>query len=207
MGTWESIFKTKGKFFYQPHEDMERLVRILRQNKSKRVFDLGCGSGRHTVFFAKNGFDVYGMDNSRSGLEQTRDWLKKSRLRAQLKNASCYKRFPYADDSFDAIISVQVIHHAKISDIRGCISEMRRVLKPGGIIFISVPKNKKDRFRSKVKMIAPRTFVPLDGHEVGVPHYHFNKGLLRREFEGFKVMELYVDTYSHYCLLAKAKKK
>ena len=76
MGDWESIFKTKGKFFHKPHEDMRKLAQLMKQNKVKTVLDLGCGSGRHIVFLAKQGFEVYGMDSSKSGLKQTREWLK-----------------------------------------------------------------------------------------------------------------------------------
>jgi len=169
---------------------MECLVKLLRKNNAKKVLDLGCGSGRHAVFLAKAGFDVYGMDDSKSGLKQTKEWLRSLSLRAKLKNADCYKKFPHKDNFFDAIISVQVIHHAKIEDIGFCISEIERTLKPGGIVFITVPKTKTNNFRSKIKMIAPRTFVPLDGHEVGTPHYLFNKELLRKNFKNFKILSI-----------------
>lgn len=201
MGDWESTFKNKGKFFDRPHEDMRKLVSLLNQNKAKKVLDLGCGSGRHTVFLAKNDFNVYGMDNSRTGQKYTRQWLNTLNLKAKLKNASCYEKFPYKDASFDAGISIQVIHHAKIRDIRYCISEIERTLKPNGIIFITVPKTKKNRYRSKVRMIAPRTFIPLDGHETGVPHYQFTKELLRQEFRRFRKLELYTDKNKHQCIL------
>ena len=95
MGNWESVFNRNGKFFYEPHEDMESLVELLRKNNAKKVLDLGCGSGRHSVFLAKAGFDVYGMDNSKSGLKQTKEWLRSLSLQAKLKNADCYKKFPY----------------------------------------------------------------------------------------------------------------
>lgn len=205
MGNWESVFNRNGKFFYEPHEDMESLVELLRKNNAKKVLDLGCGSGRHSVFLAKAGFDVYGMDNSKSGLKQTKEWLRSLSLQAKLKNADCYKKFPYKNNFFDAIVSVQVIHHARIEDIRFCISEIERVLNLGGIVFVTVPKTKTNKFRSKTKMIAPRTFVPLDGHEVGTPHYLFNKELLRDNFKNFKILDLYTDEHKHYCLLGKLK--
>ncbi len=205
MGNWESVFKDKGKFFHKPHKDVVKLVKLLKQNQVNEVLDLGCGSGRHAVFLAKNGFDVYGMDNSKSGLDHTRKWLKKESLTAKLKKANCYEKYPYKDNFFDAVISVQVIHHAVIKDIEFCISEIKRCLKPGGIVFVTVPKTKKNKFRSKIKMIAPRTFVPLDGLEVGTPHYHFNKSKLRECFKDFNLLDLYVDELKHYCFLGRLK--
>ena len=205
MANWESIFKEKGKFFHTPHEDMNKFVKLLKKNNVKRILDLGCGSGRHIIFLAKKGFDVYGLDNSPSGLSQTKKWLKQDKLKAKLKQSSCYERFPFKDDFFDAIISVQVIHHAKLKDIDFCISEIKRILKPKGVLFLTVPKTKKNKFRSKIKLIAPRTFIPLDGHEVGLPHYHYNKELLKKDFKNFKILDLYIDKKNHYCILGTLK--
>ncbi|MBW2992999.1 class I SAM-dependent methyltransferase, partial [Candidatus Woesearchaeota archaeon] len=137
MGTWESIFKSHGRVFFKPQEDMSKIIRLLRKEGVKRVLDLGCGTGRHTVMLAEAGFDVYGTDISKEGLNLTRKWLKESNLKAKLKQSSCYKKFPFKNKFFDAIISIQVIHHAKIKTIRYCISEIERVLKPGGMIFIT----------------------------------------------------------------------
>jgi len=206
MADWETIFKQKGKFFYTPHEEMEKIVELFRKEKVKRVLDLGCGSGRHTVLLAKEGFEVYGMDSSASGLDQTRIWLKEENLKVKLAKADCYQKWPFVDNFFDAIISIQVIHHAEFSKIKFCIAEMKRTLKRNGLVFITVPKTKKNKFRSKVKMIEPRTLVPLDGEEIGVPHYIFSKDLLKKSFRSFQIMDLHIDSLMHYCLLGRLRK-
>ena len=106
---------------------------------------------------------------------------------------------------YNFIISVQVIHHAGIDDIKSCISEIERTLKPNGLIFITDPKTKKNKFRSKIKMISPRTLIPLDGPEIGIPHYLFTKDLLKKNFKNFKILKLYVDKYKHHCFLGMLK--
>ena len=64
MGDWESVFKTKGKFFYVLHEDIPKLSKLMKQKSVKKILDLGCGSGRHTIFLAKNGFEVLSVIRS-----------------------------------------------------------------------------------------------------------------------------------------------
>jgi len=184
---------------------MNEIIKLLHKEKAKRVLDLGSGTGRHTILLAKCGFDAYGMDTSKEGLKLTRKWLKSLGLAPSLKRASCYKKFPYPDGFFDAVISVQVIHHNYHEKILYCISEIERVLKPGGNVFIVVPEKMKNEFHPNVKIILPRTYIPTDGIEKGVVHFHYSKSLLRKDFKNFDVSHLHTDKRQHFCLLGKLK--
>ena len=73
MGSWEEIFKFKGRVFEKPQKELVGVVEIFRKENVKKVLDLGCGTGRHTVFLAKKDFDMYSTDESRTGLDMTRE--------------------------------------------------------------------------------------------------------------------------------------
>lgn len=206
MQQWNEIFKNEEKVFTKIHEDMPKILKLFKKRNVKRILDLGCGSGRHLVYFAKRGFDVYGIDISEEGLEIAKSWLKKENLKANLKIGSVYHEFPYPDDFFDALICVQVLQHAKISRIHKSIKEIERILKFGGILFLIVPKSKYRLNGIKFKTLAPRTYVPLDGREKGLTHYIYNKKLLRKDFSNFKIKDLWLDSHNHYCLLGELKK-
>jgi len=212
MKQWDKIFEKEGRVFLKPQEDVPRIVKLLRKNKVKKVLDLGCGSGRHTVYLAKNGFEVYGIDIAPVGIKLTKDWLKQENLRANLKLGSIYRKLPYEDNFFDALIAVQVINHGKIESIRRLIKEMERILRPGGFIFVTTSrmgsiKNIPKEKLWKIKFIAPRTFIPLSHDEKGLVHYWFTKQLLRKEFKNFKIHDIKVSSNRrHYCLLAELKK-
>ncbi len=51
--------------FRVPHEDFGDFVDCLKSGKPKEMFDLGCGTGRHTIALVKEGFEVDGIDISR----------------------------------------------------------------------------------------------------------------------------------------------
>ena len=203
---WDKIIKQYGKVFDKPHEDIPKIVKLFKKHNIKRVLDLGCGSGRHTVYLIKRNFDVYGIDISEAGIRIAKDWLKKKGLKANFKTGSIYKRLPYKENFFDAVISVQTIHHARIKNIRKVIKEIERVLKPNGFIFItvaaSIPRRVK---RWKHKIIEPHTTIPVEGREKGLIHYFFNKELLRKEFKNFKISDIWVDSGDHYCFLGELK--
>ena len=145
----------------------------------------------------------------------TKLWLKKENLKAALKAGNIYKKLPYENGFFDAVVSVQVIHHARINTIRKAIKEIKRILRPKGLIFITVRKflPKKELLRLsqkkliwKLKKIEPRTFIPLTGKEKGLVHYYFNKESLKKEFKAFKIHNIWVDSRGHYCLSGELKK-
>ena len=227
MKQWNKIFEKEGKVFFNPQEDMPKLVKLFKERGIKKVLDLGCGSGRHTVYLAKNGFDTYGLDIAPVGLKITKDWLKQEKLSANLKLGSFFKKLPYKDKFFGAIVAVQAISHGRIEDIRRLIKEMERILKVNGLIFIaftqrgkvkdwSVGSIHKERFigddgvsmfEENRRVLGPLTYVPIEGTEKGLIHYAFDKEAIKKEFKDFKIYRLGLDSKKcRYILLAELKK-
>jgi SAM-dependent methyltransferase len=194
---WDAIFRERGRVFTHPQEDMPALADALRG--ATTVLDLGCGTGRHVVYFAERGFAVSGLDSSPEGLRLTADALRVAGRTADLRLGDMYAPLPYADAAFDAVVAVQVIHHARLAAIRQLVAELHRVLKPGGVVFASVPKlrNQATQFRE----IEPGTYLPLDGREAGLPHRFFTPEELRAVFHQFVVDDMHLDGTNHYCLL------
>ena len=197
---WDDIFKEQGPFFIEPHEDLPAIAELLKSRQANTVLDLGCGSGRHTVYLAKSGFSVFGLDSSPEGIEMTGRWLAKEGLEADLRVRRMTETLPYEDAFFDSVVSIQVIHHARVAVTRGIVGEIGRVLKRGGFVFVTVPelKNPKITFRE----IEPGTFVPLDGDEKGLPHHYYTPDELRELFSDFEIADIHLDTVAHYCLSA-----
>ncbi|MEM5879617.1 MAG: class I SAM-dependent methyltransferase [Candidatus Aenigmatarchaeota archaeon] len=207
---WDKLFKKEGKPYKKILEDMRKIVKFFKKRNVRRILDLGCGTGRHLVYLAKQGFEVYGLDISEQGIKIARKYLKKEKVEGKLKVGDIYKKLPYEDDFFDAIVSTKVLHHADIKNIRKLIREMERILKPSGLIFITVAKRKPKKEIPKeklwkIKFIAPRTFMSLTGSEKGMIHFWFNKKLLRKEFKNFKIYDIWIDSEDHYALLGELK--
>lgn len=197
---WNEIFKQQVKVFTEPHEDIPGIVQFLKDKGANTILDLGSGSGRHIVYLTQSGFSVFGLDNSPEGIELTRQWLAEAGLEADLRLQSMTNRLPYENAFFDAVISIQVIHHADTAPIRSIVQEITRVLKKGGFLFVTVPKlrNQGESF----EQIEPYTFIPLDGPEKGLPHHYFTPDELREVFGDFVITDIHLDTANHYCMSA-----
>jgi len=198
---WEKIFRQQGVVLTEPHPDMQAISQALHAGGANTILDLGCGSGRHVVYFAKQGFSVYGLDNSSTGLEIAKGWLSKENLKAELVNLEMTDKFPWKNSFFDAVISTAVIHHADTQIIKKIIAEVERVLKKGGLIFIQVPKQKNQA--AKYKQIESNTFVPIDGPEAGLPHHYFTQEELKDYFSNFDIQDIHIDEWNHYCMTGR----
>ncbi|MHA2041576.1 MAG: class I SAM-dependent methyltransferase [Candidatus Thorarchaeota archaeon] len=209
MPEWEDIFEEQGRVFTEPHQDMERVVQIFGEHQVKKVLDVGCGSGRHLVYLSKRGFETYGFDVSQSALSLAHDWLEEEGLQATIIKHQMEQRFPYQDSFFDAVISTQVIHHNRMREILFTVSEIERVLRLGGVIFVSFPifsevpsEGKKDW---KLEQIEPGTYIPHRGPEAGIPHHYFTEGEIYKVFVNFDIQSIHIDETSHRCVLGIKK--
>jgi len=206
MPNWEEIFKEKGYLFVDPHHDMSRLASLFRSNGVRRILDLGCGTGRHLAFLSRAGFEVSGFDSSKTALDLAKKWLKEEELSADIHLGRMEEQFPFSSDCFDAVISIQVIHHNLMQDILLTVNEIERVLKIGGYIFITVPilgpkpENPEDDW--KLHQVEDGTFIPQSGPESGIPHHYFTEDELHEVFKKFKILEMYMDDTNHRCVLA-----
>lgn len=131
--------------------------------KGSFVLEVGCGEGYGTFLLTKEGFDVIGLDIN----EET---INEASKKYQSKNCRfvCYdgKRIPFDDETFDVVISFQVIEH--IHDDLGFVKEIHRVLKKGGKLFLTTP-NRLYRLKPNEKPRNPfhiREYAPLDLQEL-----------------------------------------
>jgi ubiquinone/menaquinone biosynthesis C-methylase UbiE len=168
---------------------------MLVEKGAKRVLDLGCGTGRHTVYLASKGFDVYGTDISENALAITGKKLDERGLSARLSKGDM-SSLGFEDGFFDAVVSTYVIHHARLSVVRKVISEVRRVLKPGGV-FSLITLSDEDGWYGRGEEVEPKTFVRNgDPTEGDVPHHYFSESELRKELKSFEIIEFF-HTHSY----------
>jgi cyclopropane fatty-acyl-phospholipid synthase-like methyltransferase len=197
---WDEIFR-KGDFWKDPHPEIGQMLALFDRQLVRRVLDLGSGAGRHLVTLAENGYEVYGLDCSVSGHSLALKTLAERGLWAHL-TLHDMQQLPYEDNFFDAVISIQVIHHNTLSGITQTIVQITRVLKAGGLIWITLPASKNEPSKRQEE-IEPGTFVPFDGPEKGLPHHYFRKDELAGLFPGFRFLDLHVDQINHFSLVAQ----
>lgn len=108
------------------------------------VLDLGCGAGRHVIsVYVEADVTSVGVDLGFADLQTTREKFQpfaEPNNTAKSFSLACTNALalPFADNSFNQVICSEVLEH--IPDYHGALREIERVLKPGGIAAISVPR-------------------------------------------------------------------
>ena len=119
------------------HELREKLLLDLFRSGSPgpRVLNAGAGTGSFSLRLAENGFDVTSVDASSAAVEVLR-----RRVPGEVAQADV-TTLPFADAAFDAAVLGEVLEH--VEDDRGALEEVARVLRPGGVLAVSVPADPK----------------------------------------------------------------
>src|ERR1044072_9377919 len=94
-----------------------------------KVLEIGCGIGTDGAQFARAGADYTGIDLTEAVIDLARSRFAASGLRGKFQ-VSDAEKLDFAADTFDLVYSHGVLHHTP--DIEAAISEIHRVLKPGG---------------------------------------------------------------------------
>lgn len=184
--TWESIYREKGAVQTEPKHFFAESIRKYADS-SARALDMGCGTGRHLPLLIESFKEVHGCDASPSALE-----LVKPEVMAGARLKICYfSSMPYPPGYFDFVISSAALHHGKADEVRKGISELRRVLRKGGIAAVDLIAKDDMRFCSVTgEEVEKDTLVFRKGVEKGVPHHFFTKDKAREFFSGFEILHL-----------------
>jgi SAM-dependent methyltransferase len=126
---------TQPDFQGPRHELRESLLldEFLAAQPGPVVLDVGAGSGTFTNLLSARGFEVTSTDVTEEALEVLR-----SRVSGRVERADATS-LPFADRSFDGVVLGEVLEH--VENDAAALTEAVRVLRPRGVLAVSVPRN------------------------------------------------------------------
>ena len=163
--------------------------RWLSQDKTE-FLDLGTGLGRHAIFFARQGFKTSAIDLSEESIKRAGEWAAAENLTIDFTTGDMLK-LPYADASFDCIVCRNVIGHQDTKGVMQAFSEIHRILKPDGEVFITVGSKSTWGWSQDWPQVDANTKLrDEEGPEYMVPHFYADEDLIPELCEGFKIVSM-----------------
>lgn len=201
---WNNITSTHWN---EPSEDIYYYLHLWSEKRNKKLLDLGAGIGRHSLLFAKNGFDVTAFDFSKEGLDKIENFADQLNLEIDLVNGNM-NRLPFASQSFDFVVAYNSIYHTDYEGLIRTIYEIRRVLKANGEAFVTMlSKNDKSFIDGSRSLIAENTLMKKEEDGSILPHFFVDEEYIYKLFKSFHIIslkqieEFHEDkTFFHYAI-------
>lgn len=188
-------------------------IPYIKKYNLKTFLDAGCGNGLGaTLPLSRLGCNVHAFDFTPEGVKACKDNLKQEGFKPAVKNGDMYKKFPFNNIFFNAVICFQAIFHGRLEQIMFTLSEIKRVLNKKGIFFGSFlcyeniyfdqqrklhylwVKSEGKKFKSWLRQdkSEPHLFYNLSkNYEYNIPHYYMSKDelkcILKQYFEDITI--------------------
>lgn len=149
----------------------DMLLRVIQQcgtlSAPLDVADIGCNAGTLSMLWAKQCHNVFGVDISAELIDLAAKRAQEAGLKIDFRVGTATE-LPWPDGSMDVCLAPELLEHVK--DWEQCLNEFTRILKPGGILFITT-SNK----------LCPKQL------EFNLPLYSWYPGFLKRHYERLSV--------------------
>ncbi len=189
---WDAIFR-EGKETGRVEPFIEHFYEKYKTELgNSRLLDLGSGTGRHSIYFAKKGLEVYAMDKSKTALDILRERVSKevSKEFSIKLVESTLDEILFPDEFFGSIVSTLVLHHGTSEQIKKWLKEIKRALKPEGLLAMSVLSRNDKRHNTGIE-IEPNTRLYIaDTFDSEAPHHFFAEEEIIQALADFSILEL-----------------
>lgn len=157
---------------------------LLKRSLAVNVLDLGCGSGWLSIYLAREGFQVTGVDIADHALELAQMWAENENLSIKFDIADLAD-MKYPENSFDAIVANSIFEHLTYDLALATMVTLQNILKPGGIFigcFDKVGTGPGEYFK-----LEDGTQVYTDKGRLGMMLRCFTDDELKEFFSGWQI--------------------
>ena len=161
----------------------------IKENRKLNAIELGSGTGNNLKFLKEFGFHkIIGIEGSKSANILAKKFLKNNKSYKLI--SADFINIPFKDNYFDLCLDRGSITHNDIKSIKQTLTEVKRVLKPGGYFLSSIFSKKHSEYlNSKNKSQTLKVFKDEMNVKSGIKASFFNFLELKRIYKDFEILE------------------
>jgi ubiquinone/menaquinone biosynthesis C-methylase UbiE len=193
---------TNGSFFsYYFEQRLNIVFDFLGNFDHAKVLDVGCGPGMMAKYSIDRGFEFYGIDISESMINSC---IKKfGNLDSIHFSVGKLQALEFPDSFFDVVLCMGVLEYIDPDELDRAVSELSRVLKPGGTAIFSLLYNnsfprKYQRTRNRVKAIITGKNNDIESYNSDGLSRAFNEDFIRKSLNLYQVTDEFEAVY--FCI-------
>ena len=168
---------------------VSEMIRLLKDQHAISVLDVGCGMGRHSRNLAHHAFTVYALDICHETLTSLARPINRDQPGHLFPVTASFTTLPFQTACMDAICCFSTIHHSRFSDIVMTLQEFRRILRPGGLLFMDI-LSRNDPSYGCGSLLEPHTFIGSRSGEDNIPHHYTSREDITRALSAFTLQSL-----------------
>lgn len=194
---WNKIYKEFGEIQVDIVSTVKVATEVFKQNNCKNIMDLGCGTGRHSIYLASHGFKVYATDISEIGLKIAKSKADKLNLKNIEYKQHDMRDIPFDDNSLDGVLCVWTTGSGTLEDSRKNVNEIYRVLKGSGVVVIDYGSTDDETY-GKGEEIEKNTFINNFEGEKDMPCHYSTFKELEELYSNFSDVQIKPIEYNSF---------
>jgi ubiquinone biosynthesis O-methyltransferase len=149
---------------YEQTVRSQMVLSMIDPQADEVILDAGCGNARDLIQLAPHGCKCVGIDFSPNMIEEAKKELATRNIQRVEVEVGDLTNLRFSDQTFDKVFASEVLEH--VPDYRKAVSEMARVLKPGGTLVVTTPNRHSlygfDRYVISEKILRLKPRHPYD---------------------------------------------
>lgn len=135
LNFWDRAWNmVKTPYTQMPDLDyINRIPKSLESKKALPVLDLGCGSGWLSIFLARAGFQVVGVDVANHALELAKSWAEDEGHKIDFQESDITS-LGFGNDYFGSVVANSIFEHLTYELAVKTIQDIHKILQPGGYL-------------------------------------------------------------------------
>jgi SAM-dependent methyltransferase len=162
---WEGRYREARVYGTEPTSAARDLAPVLRAHRVRTVLEAGCGSGRDALHYAREGFEVTGLDLSRSALGWIARQAEAEGLRIHLREGDLLEAdLPLG--AFDATVAIHLVHLQPEPIRRAMVNRLWRLTRDAGLIVMVNFSTQEPSYHAWEPHFEPNTRVDPKGKTI-----------------------------------------